>query len=82
MEKFISVASGAIVGESDMVHDRLSDLRTICNKFAVLLYHLPPNGNVQIQEVVNCICKCAQKLSDCLTTIDINCLLVRNSISL
>ena len=63
MEKFISIAIGAVAGEGHVVQDRLSDLRVVCSKFSVLLYNLPHHDESErIVKVMNCICKCAEKL--------------------
>ncbi len=63
MEKFISIAIGAVAGEGHVVQDRLSDLRTVCSRFSVLLYNLPLNDEkVAISEVMKCIHKCAERI--------------------
>lgn len=77
MEKFISVAIGAVAGEGHEVQDRLSDLRIVCSRFSVLLYNVPCNEEAEIGKVMNCIWRSAEKLKDPST--DIDKLIVRNN---
>ena len=63
MEKFISIAIGAVAGEGHVVQDRLSDLRILCSRFSVLLYNVPLiDEKVTISNIVDCIHTCAERL--------------------
>lgn len=52
IQHFVNVAlATAAGGEGDLQHDKLSDLRTVGNGFASLIYNFPSNaGFVELQE--------------------------------
>ncbi len=57
MEKFVSIAMDAVAGEGHEVQDRLAHLRQLCSRFSMFLYDLPSTQEMEIINLIDCICK-------------------------
>ena len=57
MEKFVSIAMDAVAGEGHEVQDRLAHLRQLCSRFSMFLYDLSSTREMEIINLIDCLCK-------------------------